>query len=110
MAFEIPSRLHSYPLQGFGIVERDLSHYGEQLLSNPNEEDRDRVGGLSPSNMALLTACVCQIILLALDSVFQAFCFSSCSRDFGLHLFSGQVGRHSAGGWPSRTRLMIVHR
>lgn len=45
MAFEIPSRLHSYPLQGFGIVERDLSHYGEQLLSNPNEEDRDRVGG-----------------------------------------------------------------
>jgi len=33
------------------------------------------------------TACVCEVILLSLDPVFEAFRFPSCSRDFGLHLF-----------------------
>lgn len=44
-----------------------------------------------------LTACVCQFILLSLDLVLQPFCFSSRSRDFGLHLLAGHVGRHRVG-------------
>jgi hypothetical protein len=40
------------------------------------------------------TACVCEVILLSLDPVFQAFRFPSCSRDFGLHLFRSHVVRH----------------
>src|SRR5437763_16831099 len=36
------------------------------------------------------TTCVCEVILLSLDPVFEPCCFPPCSRDFGLHLF----GRH----------------
>jgi hypothetical protein len=33
------------------------------------------------------TACVCEVVLLSLDPIFEAFRFPPCSRDFGLHLF-----------------------
>lgn len=108
MAFEISPGLHSYPLQGFRIVERDLSHYSGELISNRGDQGGPTWG--IKRGIGLLTACICQVILPALDSIFQAFCFSSCSRDLGLHLFSSQVGRHGANWGPSRTRLMVVHR
>jgi hypothetical protein len=39
------------------------------------------------SKLLVHTVCVCEVILLSLDPVFEAFRFPSCSRDFVLHLF-----------------------
>jgi len=64
---------------------------------NGDMSDRqDRLQRMMTGFIRLLvhTACVCEVILLSLDPVFQAFRFPSRSRDFGLHLFRSHVVRH----------------
>lgn len=42
----------------------------------------------------ILTRCIEEFILLALNSIFQAFCIASSSGDSGLHLLARHFRRH----------------
>lgn len=56
------------------------------------------------TGMGARTAGVGQFILFLLDTILQAFCFSSGSGDLGLHRLARHIGRHGGG------RNAVAHR
>lgn len=100
MAFKIAPWLHSYPWQLFCIILGHLFDYTPGEGQYPSRQcplgDRRQMA----SRDVALTACVGKVILLALYSVFEPFCFPPCSGDPSLHLLSTRIIRHFEGLLP----------
>ena len=85
MAFERSLRLHGEPWESFETLSRDVADCGQDVLAAAPE---------TPLDVAALTRCVCELILLALYAVLQSLGIPASDLDLLLDGLSAHVGGH----------------
>ena len=103
MALERPTGLHSDARQSVSLVLRDLADWTADV-SISDSTKAPIVGGCSSLAVetGFHTSGIGQLILSALDPIFQAFSFAPGRGNLGLHLFAAHIGCHLDGASPWR--------